>query len=60
MKHTYYIIKGKFGHMGLARRINNNSSNRIAGEKPWGGGSIIKSFRSRSDNAAIKRFNKGT
>lgn len=56
MKSTYYIILGRFGHKCVSRRVDKNSSQRIYGEKPWGGGQPISTFRSRSDTAAIKQF----
>jgi hypothetical protein len=55
---TYTILKGKFGHLCVTKRLSKFTSERIYGEKPWAGGNEITKFRSRSDNAAIKRFKK--
>jgi len=55
---TYYVIIGMFGHRGLYRYVDKLTAYRVDGDKPWGGASRRSTrFRSRSDAAAIRRFN---
>lgn len=55
---TYFVMRSRFGHLGLYRYEDKITSTRIDGDKPWGGGERIQTFRSRSDEAAIRRFNQ--
>ena len=55
MRHTYYITKNSIGHMGLIKWMDGGCV-PIVNDNPWSGGLIIKTFRSRSDDAAIKVY----
>jgi hypothetical protein len=53
MMPKYMVIMGVEGE-SLAREIREETSQRIAGPKPWGGGEIVQSFDAQNDLEALR------